>query len=91
MDFGARGNMKELSSVVPYTKNGEDTQVLCRIDEKNDFKAVGIIKDDFASELSKVLKGHTFEFKLTGEKKGGLLQLIGIDIIKPDISETIKN
>ena len=91
MDFGARGNMKELSSAVPYTKNGEDTQVLCRIDEKNDFKGVGVVKDDFESELSKVLKGHTFEFKLTGEKKGGLLQIIGMDIIKPEISETIKN
>lgn len=90
MDFGMRGNMKELSSLVPYTKNGEDTQVLCRIDEKNDFKEVGFVDDEFESELSEVLKGHTFEFKLTGERKGGLLQILGMDIVNPEIEESIK-
>ncbi|MCX6724251.1 MAG: hypothetical protein NT155_03730 [Candidatus Staskawiczbacteria bacterium] len=90
IDFGARGNTKEVSSVVPYTKNGKDTQVLCRINEKNNFKPVGVVDDDFESEMSKVLKGHTFEFKLTGEKKGGGLQIIGLDIIYPEMEETIK-
>jgi len=88
--FGVRGNMKELSSIIPYTKNGEGTQVLCRIDEKNGFKPVGVSKDDFESEISKALRGHLFEFKMTGAKKGGGLQIIGMDILYPEIEETIK-
>ena len=89
MDLGGRGNMKEISSVVPYTLNGIDTKVLCRINETDIFKEVGSVEDDFETEISTVLKGHCFEFRFAGITKAGLTQIIGMDIINPEISETI--
>jgi len=89
MDLGKRGNMKEISSIVPYTKNGIDATVLCRIDEKDVFKEVGSVEDDFETEIFTSLKGHTFEFRFAGTTKAGLTQIIGLDIINPEINETI--
>jgi len=90
MDLGRRGNMKELSSIVPYGKNCLDCKVLVRTDEKDVFKEVGVIKDDFETEIPVVLKGHTFEFRFAGVSKAGLTEIIGFDIIEPEISQTIK-
>ena len=91
IDFNNRGNMKELSSIIPYTKNGTDTKLMVRTDEKDVFRELGIVKDDFESEIDTTgLKGHCFEIRLGGTTKTGGTQLIGFDIINPEILTTIE-
>ena len=91
IDFGIRGNIKELSSIIPYTKFGADTKLLIRVDETDQFKERGVVEDDFESEIDITgLKGHCFEIRLAGETKAGSTQIIGFDIIEPEMSATIK-
>ena len=91
IDFGNRGAMKELSSVIPYTKNGTDTKLLIRTNETDTFKELGDTKDDFESEIDTTgLKGHCFEIRLGGITKTGGTQIIGFDVVNPELLTTIE-
>jgi len=88
-DFGMRGNMKEISSIVPYTKKGKDSQLSIRVDEAGSFNKYGCVIDDFETEITESSKGHIFELRFDGSTKSGSLEIIGLDIISPEINATI--
>ena len=89
LELGSRTRIKDISRIATYCKNGIGGKLLVRIDEKGDFQPVGNITDDFENEINKDLRGHTFEFKFQGISKIST-EIIGVDIIGPDISESIK-
>jgi len=90
MELGSRGRLKDITTIVPYLENGLGTSLAVRIDNKTGFTEIGATKDDFENELTVDKKGHLFELRLLGSGLGGLTQLIGLDIISPDISESVK-
>jgi len=89
-DFGARGKMKEISSIIPYTKNGLDCKVLARTDESGVFEELGVVDDEYESGIERTLKGHVFEIRLAGVTKAGLTQILGFDYVSPELNQTVK-
>lgn len=89
LELGSRTKLKDISKVATYTKMGIDTGISVRIDEKGNFKPIGVVTDDFENEINCELRGHTFEVKFSGISKIGC-EIIGLDLIYPEISESIK-
>lgn len=86
-EFGDRGRIKNIPLLEVYSKNMQGATVSCRIDGKNNFKPIGVIKDDF-QEIKCDLIGKTFEFRIIGTSKGGNSDFIGIDFPKGSVTES---
>lgn len=89
MDLGARSVLKEVSRISTLTKNGKQGRFMARVDLKGGFENIGSINDDFENEFQAQLRGHTFEFRISGITNTET-EIIGFDIIRPEINETIK-
>jgi len=89
-EFGSRGNLKEIQKAVPYVNDGISTKFAVRVDEKDKFEEKGPANDPFESEITIDENGHIFEFRMFGAGLGGITQVIGFDVLSPDISESIK-
>jgi hypothetical protein len=90
IELGNRGKLKEIAKVVPYAENGLDLRVALRTDTETGFTEKGSTKDEFENEIIIEKQGHIFEFRLMGQGLGGLTEIVGMDILTPDITETIK-
>jgi len=90
MELGSRGRLKEISKIVPYTENGLGCKVFLRTDNEKGFDEKGSISDPFENEIIIDKNAHTFEFRLAGAGLGGLTEIIGFDILTPEITESIK-
>ena len=88
-ELGNRGRVKNISKIATYTKNGWGAEVSVRIDEKKNFEPIGSVTNDFENELDTNLRGHIFEFRFSGFTKTST-EIIGLDILSPNISESIK-
>lgn len=90
MDLGDRSKVKSVSKVVPHVENGLGMNVSVRVDKKQGYDEKGATTDDFENEVNIDEKGHLFEFRLAGLGLGGLTELIGFDILSPDITKSIQ-
>ena len=89
-EFGSRGRVKELSKIVPYVKDGLDCKLSVRVDEESGFKEKGATSVPFENEIDVEESGHLFEFRLSGAGVGNKTEIIGFDVLSPEINETIK-
>jgi hypothetical protein len=89
-ELGSRGRLKEVSKIVPYVEEGLSCKLSMRVDNESGFREKGIINDPFENEINAEEQGHLFEFRFFGQGLGNLTQIIGFDILTPDMSETIK-
>lgn len=83
IEFGSRGRMKDITKYVTYTKNVRNGKMSCRINEKGDFKPLGNISKE-VEEITKDIKGRTFEFRIQGQGKE--VEIIGIDFSDVNIN-----
>lgn len=91
IEFGIRGQTKEISSIIPYTKNGLDTKVLIRTNETGEFKEIGVVDDDFESEIPFEEGGiHTLEVRMAGMSIAGGTEILGFDLMEPQLNQTVK-
>jgi hypothetical protein len=90
MELGSRGKLKEISKIVPYTENGLGCKVFVRLDKKKGFDEKGSITDPFENEITIDENAHLFEFRMAGAGLGGLTEIIGFDILTPELTESIK-
>jgi hypothetical protein len=88
-DLGDRSKIKDISQLSTLTKNAKEGRVLVRVDEEGGFTEIGSINTNFENEIPTSLSGHTFEFRIAG-LSNTTTQLIGIDILQPDINLSIK-
>ena len=88
-ELGSRSLIKDISRIVPYTKNGQGCSLSMRTDEEGKFEPIGVVKDDFGQELSFSLSGHTFEPKFSGISSTST-EIIGLDILEPNINASVK-
>ena len=89
-EFGSRGRLKEIVKVVPYVNNGLSCKLSARVDQETGFGEKGSVTDPFENEIAIDRHGHLFEFRMAGAGLGGLTEIIGFDVLSPDISESIK-
>lgn len=90
MELGSRGRVKEIAKIVPYTKDCLGCKVSLRMDENKGFDTIGEVRNPFENEITIDKKGHTFEFRLAGPATGGESELIGFDLLQPEVNDTIK-
>lgn len=90
MEFGSRGKIKTLTKVVPYAKQALGCQVSYRLDENGGFISTPGIKSDYENETTIDKQAHVFELRLNGFGTGGSTELIGIDILLAQITDSIK-
>jgi hypothetical protein len=90
MEFGSRGKLKEIAKIVPYTESGLGCKVFLRTDKKKGFDEKGSITDPFENEITIDENAHIFEFRMAGAGLGGITELIGFDILTPELTESIK-
>ena len=91
LELGSRSRTKGITTLVPYTKDGKDAQIMARVDEKGDFAEIGSVEDDFNTEiiLHDINDFHTLELRIAGVTGiGG--EWIGLDILNPEIKEATK-
>ena len=89
-EFGSRGRLKDITKVVPYVNDGLSCKLSVRVDQESGFHEKGSVKVPFENEIIVDKKGHLFEFRMSGQGSGGLTEIIGFDVLSPDISEAIK-
>ena len=89
LELMSRGRIKNISKIATYTTNGWGTEISARIDEKKNFEPIGSVTNDFENELDTNLRGHIFEFRFSGFTKTST-EIIGLDILSPEISLSIK-
>ncbi len=90
LELGSRGKIKDIAKVVPYTENGLDCKVSLRVDKETGYKEKGATKSEFQNEITIDRQGHIFEFRLHGSGLGGLTEIIGFDILTPDLTDSVK-
>jgi hypothetical protein len=90
MELGSRGKLKEVSKIVPYTESGLGFKFFVRTDKKKGFDEKGSITDSFENEIQIDENAHLFEFRIAGSGIGGLTEVIGFDILTPELTESIK-
>ena len=90
MEFGNRGIIKEISKILPYTEDGTDCKVSVRVDNGTGFDEKGSVDNEFESEIDIDEKFHIIEVRLSGHGSGGLTEILGFDILTPDITSSIK-
>ena len=89
-EFGSRGRLKEISKIVPYVNNGLSCMLSIRVDKKSGFQEKGGVADPFENEIDIEEQGHLFEVRMAGAGLGTITEIIGFDVLSPDISESIK-
>lgn len=89
-EFGSRGRIKDIPKVVPYVNNGLSCKLSVRVDQKSGFKGKDPITDPFENEINIEENGHLFEFRMAGAGLGGITEIIGFDVLTPEVSESIK-
>jgi len=90
MELGSRGRLKEVTKVVPYVKDGLSCKFSIRVDEHSGFEEKGSAATPFENEIDLERQGHLFEFRMSGAGLGNLTEIIGFDILTPDIAESVK-
>jgi len=88
-DLGNRSVTKNISKISTLTKNGTEGKVFARIDEKEGFREIGAINDDYENVINTSLTGHTFEIRIAG-LTSTVTEIIGYDLVLPNINSTIK-
>ena len=89
-EFGSRGRIKEIVKIVPYVNEGLSCKLAVRVDQETGFHEKGSVTDPFENEITIDEQGHLFEWRMAGAGLGGLTEIIGFDVLSPDISESIK-
>jgi len=89
-EFGSRGRIKDITTVVPYVTDGLSCKLLIRVDQKTGFQEQGSISNPFENEIAIEKKGHLFEFRMSGAGLGAITEIIGFDVLSPNITESIK-
>ncbi len=89
-EFGSRGRIKDIEKVVPYVNDGLSGKFSVRVDGKGRLDQKGSVKEPCETEIEIEKKGHLFEFRMSGAGIGGKTQILGFDVLSPDISESIK-
>ena len=89
-EFGSRGRLKEIVKVVPYVNNGLSCKLSVRVNQESGFHEAGPVTDPFENEIEIDRQGHLFEFRMAGSGLGAITEIIGFDVLSPDIAESIK-
>jgi len=89
-EFGSRGRLKEIIKVVPYVNDGLSCKLSLRVDQKTGFQEKGSVTDPFENEIVIEEQGHLFEFRMAGAGLGAITEIIGFDVLSPDIAESVK-
>jgi hypothetical protein len=91
MEFGNRGKVKNISKVIPFVKSGTGCKLSTRIDETDGFREKkGNGENEYENEITIDQSAHVFEIRLSGTGIGGQTQVIGIDILPSEVTESIK-
>jgi len=89
-EFGSRGKLKEIQKIVPYVNEGLSCKLSIRVDQETGFHEKGSVSTPFENEIVIDRKGHLFEFRFSGAGIGATTEIIGFDVLSPDITESIK-
>ena len=89
-EYDLRGRLKQIYRIYPYTKNPDTCSMLAKIDEKDIFKPIGKVDDEFENEILCNLKFHVLELGFVGESKIANTEIIGYDISNASLIENIK-
>lgn len=76
-EFGSRGRLKDISSMMIYSKKVRNGKLSCRMDGEGNFNPTGNISKN-EQKITKDLRGRYFEFRLQGSSQEGV-EFIGID------------
>ena len=91
MELNNRSLIKEISSVVLHAENGLGCKVSLQVDDRTGFKEKGSITEKFGNKIDISEKGYLFTFRLSGSGLGGITEIIGMDLLSPDVSESVKS
>jgi len=89
-EFGSRGRLKSITKVVPYVNDGLSCKLFTRIDQKTGFYESDSVTKPFENEINIETQGYLFEFRLAGAGLGAVTEIIGFDVLSPNIDESIK-
>ena len=70
--------------------DGLSCKLSIRVDKQTGFDEMESVNDPFENEIEVDRQGHLFEFRLAGSGLGALTEVIGFDVVSPDIAESIK-
>ena len=90
-DFGSRSLMKEIVKVIPHTEDLTGAVFSYRIDKKqgSGFRTFGTVTDNYTDEITGRIAGHVIEFRYSGTSSAGG-EIIGFDVINPEVSLSVK-
>lgn len=80
IEYGSRLRIKEITQVAAFTSNCRTGQLFCRSDSDSDkdWQIIGNITGD-VTELDTKIKGHWFNYKLTGSTSTGQVKILGLE------------
>lgn len=89
LEFGTRGNIKQLSKMYTFTENVSTGQIMCRKNSHKpaDWKNIGKIQDPVTESKDLGISGNFFNFKFTGMSSTGRSKFLGFEF--PDDTITI--
>lgn len=90
MTLGRRDKIKEVSKLVPHGKNLMTAKIMARTDEEGGFKEIGAVETQFENEADVNLRFHILEIRIAGVSQNANTEIIGIDIISPNITQSNK-